>query len=95
MQNNDETSLLPERSEPLADLVARARAGVHSTARFGPFYLKFEWPDGRWAYYEKPFASIERMALSLVEILPMLERSLPDLELVRYVVCVKPPETVQ
>lgn len=90
---NDGNTVPREESEPLHQVLSRARRGESITRGMGPFFLVANLSDGGTEPIPRPFDSVEEAVLFLVDGFPLLDLFLSDAT--SYTVAVKAHPTVQ
>jgi hypothetical protein len=78
-QHRRRTPTMTNQSEPLENVLMRARRGESATAGLGPFFILISWPSSsRKMICPIAFESVEAAAQRAVECFPALEETLGD-----------------
>jgi len=92
MTDDNATTVPREQSEPLQQVLQRARRGESITAGMGPFYLIAELSNGDFDPIPRPFATVEEAVAFLVDGFALIDLFT---DAIRYTVAVKAHPTVQ
>jgi hypothetical protein len=94
MTDDNGNTVSREESEPLHQVLARAREGIRTHYFPGQqFFLAACLPEGGYDPLPRPFAFVEEAVLFLVDGFPLLDLFMS--EAVGYTVLIKPHPTVQ
>ena len=92
MTDDNATTVPREQSEPLQQVLDRARRGESITAGMGPFYLIAELTDGGIDPIPRPFDTVEEAIKFLVDGFALIDLFT---DATKYTVAVKAHPTVQ